>query len=59
MRKLSNGEQSPFQSFRLYLDTRLLDRLEVALSGSNHQGTLSYLINDLLEAHVIEREAEK
>jgi hypothetical protein len=58
MRKLSNGELSPFQSFRCYLDTRLLDRINIIFSDSNHQPTLSYLLNELLDTYVSEKEAE-
>ena len=56
MRKLSNGELSPFQSFRCYLDTRLLDRLNIVFSDSNHQPSLSYLLNDLLSDYIVEKE---
>lgn len=58
MRKLNNGELSPFQSFRCYLDTRLLDRINIVFSDSNHQPTLSYLLNELLDTYVSEKEAE-
>lgn len=59
MRKLSNGELSPFQSFRCYLDTRLLERINIVFSDSNHQPTLSYLLNDLLDEYVTEMEKSK
>lgn len=59
MRKLSTGEPSPYQSFRCYLDTRLLDRINVVFSDSNHQPSLSFLLNDLLEDFVTEQEAIK
>jgi hypothetical protein len=58
MRRLDDGSPSPYQSFRCYLDTRLLDRINIATLDSIRQPTLSFLLNELLEDYVLELEDE-
>ncbi|WP_147411176.1 hypothetical protein [Pseudomonas cavernicola] len=56
-RKWPDGSIRRHQSFRLYIDTEALKRLE-NLPDTEHP-SLSYLINELLEDYLTEKENTK